>query len=109
MTTKRHMFCIRCKKDLSSSQMRNWLHRAKGEPNRLGPFCGRKCFADWTIESNGLQPIRVEKKLRDTVRSVAQQLATLERRLHEVGLIKTAHQLNAVTKELGWEAAEKLT
>jgi len=56
-----------------------------------------------------VQAMKKERKLRETVREVSMGLVLLERRLHDVGLIKTAHQLNGVTKTLGWEAAEMVT
>lgn len=48
-----------------------------------------------------------EKKLRDEVRRTAAELVTLQRRLHEAGLVRTAHAINKASQELGWEAANK--
>lgn len=49
-----------------------------------------------------------EAKLRKAVREVALELTTIQRRLFDVGLIKTAHQVNQASKELGWEAEREL-
>ena len=52
--------------------------------------------------------MKKERKLRETVREVAMGLALLQRRLFDVGLIKTAHHINNASKELGWEAEQRL-
>jgi len=49
-----------------------------------------------------------EAKLRKTVREVALELTAIQRRLFDVGLIKTAHHINNASKELGWEAEQRL-
>jgi hypothetical protein len=62
-----------------------------------------------SVGEENYMKLKDEQKLRDTLREVALEFVVIERRLHAVGLIKTAHQLNGVTKTLGWEAAELLT
>jgi hypothetical protein len=49
-----------------------------------------------------------EAKLRKTTREVAAELVEIQRRLFDVGLVKTAHHINNASKELGWEAEQKL-
>ena len=53
------------------------------------------------------RPSIAARKLYATVREASAAIILLERQLYDVGLIKTAHALNRVTRELGWEASEK--
>lgn len=44
-----------------------------------------------------------------TLSELALTLIDVENKLYKVKLVKTAHAVNAAKKQLGWEAAEKLT
>lgn len=50
-----------------------------------------------------------EKKLRRDVRNLVAEITTLKTKLFEAGLLKTFHEMDKVTKAIGWEAAEMLT
>lgn len=50
-----------------------------------------------------------QRKLHTTLRELALTLIDVENKLYKVQLVKTAHAVNAAKKQLGWEAAEKLT
>ena len=50
-----------------------------------------------------------EKKLRTDVNNLVAEIAILKIRLFDAGLVKTYHEMDKVTKAIGWEAAEMLT